>query len=211
MERLRRALAGDDTPSRAGLPINELLAPGPLLALIVLGINDWVLKGSSAPVWLTGKLSDFAGLFVFPLVATAAFDLVLMMFRGRVDYTFRRWKLAVACLLTGVGFAVLKLWPAGSDFLVHAMRTVARRSEVYMDPTDLIALVMLPLAWWHGRRVLARGAYGRLAWASRRGVTAPFADAVACGASPSVVEALHAALARGDTAAVASSLDELRR
>src|SRR5690349_836978 len=102
------SLAGEDGPAHAGLPINELLAPAPLVALVVLGINDWILKGSSAPVWLTGKLSDFAGLFAFPFVATAAFDLVMLCFRGRVDYTFRRWKLAVACLLTGAGFAVLK-------------------------------------------------------------------------------------------------------
>src|SRR5690349_14518972 len=94
--RARRILAGDDGPARAGLPINELLAPLPLVALALLGINDWVLKPSSAPEWLTGKLSDFAGLFVFPLVATAAFDLVLLvLFRlgAPVDYTLRRWKL----------------------------------------------------------------------------------------------------------------------
>ena len=194
--RARQLLAGADGPVRAGLPLNELLAPLPLLALVLLGVNDWVLKPSAAPEWLTGKLSDFAGLFVFPLVATAAFDLLLLVawkLGAPVDYTLRRWKLALAIVLELVGFTVLKLWPAGSDALVEVMRLAFPRAEVYMDPTDLLAFVMLPLTWWYGRRVIARGAYGRLAWAARAGVKEPFADALACGADPAVVAEVHAA------------------
>lgn len=37
-----------------------------LLALTLLLLNDFVLKETFAN-WFTGKLSDFAGLFVFPL------------------------------------------------------------------------------------------------------------------------------------------------
>ena len=211
--RLRRVLAGDDGPPRRGLPINELLAPLPLCAVLALAVNDWILKPSSAPPWLTGKLSDFAGLFVFPLVATAAFDLLLLgvaSLGASVDFTLRRWKLAVAVVLELAGFAVLKLWPAGSAALVHAMRLGAPRTSVYLDPTDLVALAVLPLTWWYGRRVLARGAYGRLAWAARSGAAAPFSDAVACGADPALVAELHAALAAADGERVASLLAQLR-
>lgn len=211
--RLRRVLAGDDGPTRRGLPVNELLAPLPLFALLVLAANDWILKPSSAPPWLTGKLSDFAGLFAFPLVATAAFDLLLLAaaaLGANVDFTLRRWKLAVALGLELIGFAVLKLWPAGSAVLVHAMRIGAPRTSVYLDPSDLVALVVLPLTWWYGRRVLARGAYGRIAWAARSGATAPFSDAAACGADPALVAELHAALAAGDRARAALRLAQLR-
>jgi hypothetical protein len=209
-ERVRRLLAGEDSPTRTGLPLNELLAPLPLCALALLGVNDWVLKGSGAPAWLTGKLSDFAGIFVFPLVATALCDLVLYAawrVRAPVDFTLRRWKLALAIALEVAGFATLKLWPAGSDALVRAMRVVLPSTHVAMDATDLLAFVTLPVTWWHGRRVLARGAYGRLAWAARAGEPAPFADAVACGADAAVVAALHAATT---DAARATALAQLR-
>lgn len=211
--RLRRVLAGTDAPGHPGLPANELLAPLPLIALALLGVNDWILKPSAAPEWLTGKLSDFAGLFAFPLVATAAFDLVLWLAwraGARVDFTLRRWKLAAAIALEAAGFAVLKLWPAGSDALVRVMHAVAPRAEVYMDATDLVAFVVLPLTWWYGRRVIARGAYGRLAWAARGGAAAPFADAAACGAPAAVVASLHEAIAGGDAARTAATLAQLR-
>jgi hypothetical protein len=61
-------------PSR---PVLRPAAPSlcrapPIVALIVLVANDHVLKGSAlAPAWLTGKLSDVAGLFLFPILLTA--------------------------------------------------------------------------------------------------------------------------------------------
>ena len=46
-----------------------LLSPGFIIATVLLVVNDFFLK----PVyhnWLTGKLSDFAGLFMFSLFLT---------------------------------------------------------------------------------------------------------------------------------------------
>jgi hypothetical protein len=212
--RVRRLLAGADGAVRGGLPIAELLAPLPLCALALLAANDWWLKGSRAPVWLTGKLSDFAGIFVFPLVATAAFDVLLWIawrLGARVDFTLRRWKLATAMALTVAGFTVLKLWPAGSEALVRLMRVMVPRAHVHQDATDLLAFAMLPLTWWYGRRVLARGAYGRAAWALRASAPAAFTDAAACGANAAAVAALHVGLAARDAAAIDAALVDLRR
>ena len=50
-----------------------LLHPLPLAAIALTALNDHLLKGSGAlPGWLTGKLSDFAGLFFFPIAVVAA-------------------------------------------------------------------------------------------------------------------------------------------
>jgi hypothetical protein len=223
-----RWLAGDDGPTRRGLPVAELLAPAPLAAVALLAVNDWYLKRSAAPGWLTGKLSDFAGIFAFPLIVTAVADSVLLacarsgLWRG-VDFTLRRWKLACAIAATAVGFSVMKLSPVGSAWLAAAWAKLAGANRVAVDPSDLLALATLPLTWWHGRRAIARGAYGRLELAQRRAsvgrvLQQPYADAAACGADPEVVSALEEAVDRwlaggGDSAAgdeVAAALARLR-
>lgn len=46
------------------LPLKKLGNPVFLIALFILILNDWVLKHTFNNT-LTGKLSDFAGLFAF--------------------------------------------------------------------------------------------------------------------------------------------------
>jgi hypothetical protein len=152
------------------LPIAELLAPIPLVMLGVLIANDWVLKPTALPVWLTGKLSDFSGLAVFPLVATAAFDLLLLLawkLGARIDFTLRRWKLATAIALTAIGFTAMKLVPELAHAIARVLGVMVGHAQIVPDPTDLIALPALAIAWWFGTRAIDRGAYGRLAWAQR--------------------------------------------
>ena len=69
-ERLRRALRGVDHAAAPALPIGEALHPVALVGVVVLVVNDWVGKGRG-PGWLTGKLSDVAGL-AFALHGLAA-------------------------------------------------------------------------------------------------------------------------------------------
>ncbi len=49
-----------------------LLSPEFLIGLLLLLMNDFVFK-ELFHNWLTGKLSDFAGLFIFPLFWSALF------------------------------------------------------------------------------------------------------------------------------------------
>jgi hypothetical protein len=212
-----RVLAGKDGPAHRGLPAAELLAPLPLVALLLLGVNDWVLKGSGAPAWLTGKLSDFAGLFVFPLVVTSAIDTVLLVVArlgAPVDFTLRRWKLAVAIGGTAVVFAAIKLSPVAAHWVSRGLSSIAGTSQIVADRTDLIALVVLGGTWWHGRWTIARGSYGRLELARRRHLAAPFVDAVSCGADPANIGTLDEAVNQwvngGKPDPVVAALDPLR-
>jgi hypothetical protein len=113
----------------------------------------------------------------------------------------------------------VKLSPAGAHALERALHAIGVDARVVVDPTDLVALPALALAWWQGRRALARGSYGRLAWLAaghRRGRAPPhpFADAIACGAAPADVAALERAadawLAGGPAADVDHALARLR-
>ena len=82
--------------------VRALAHPGFVLALVVLVLNDHVLK-QAYPGMLTGKLSDVAGLVVAPLLL--AVPLTLM----RVP---RPTLVAIAA--TGVGFTLTKAFSTGA-------------------------------------------------------------------------------------------------
>lgn len=120
-----------------------LAHPLPLGCVALLAINDHVLKGGSlVPTAVTGKLSDFAGLFFFPvLLVTVARAL-----------SVRSVTPARAAVATMLAFAALKLSPQ-----VNAIYT-ALLGPAVMDPTDLLALpCALAAAVWMDDAQPARG------------------------------------------------------
>jgi hypothetical protein len=164
--RLWHRLAGEDGIGKPTAPLGEFFHPLPLVCLVLLGVNDHFLKGSGVlPGWLTGKLSDFAGLAFFPLLLTAGADTMVWLVTKRVDFTLRRWKLWLAIAATGIAFAALKLVPGAARALDSVLGgwTVA-------DPTDLVALTALGLSAWVGHREIARVPLGRLELIRRSGV-----------------------------------------
>jgi hypothetical protein len=101
-------------------------SPVVLGAAALLALNDHVLKGAHLlPRWVTGKLSDFAGLFLVPVVAAAVFP----RSRPRAPH--------VAALVAALVFAALKTSPAACAWLGAVGVRVA------CDRTDLLALPML--------------------------------------------------------------------
>jgi len=220
--RLRAILAGSEGPGRRALPAGELLDPVALAAVLLLVVNDWLLKGRAPPA-LTGKLSDLAGLVCAPLIATAALDTMLWLaarLGAPVDFSLRRWKLAAAAAAVGIAFITVKLSPDAARAVERAAAAVGLGWRIAPDPGDLVVFPALALAVWLGRREIARVPLGRLevierAWRRRRTpVAAQLADVAACGANPPLVEelatALDGALAGGDEAPVWQALARLR-
>ena len=132
--------------------------PVALAALVLLVVNDHILKAAS-PGWLTGKLSDVAGLVFFPLLVAAAVELA-----SRRDVAARA--VAGVAIAVGVGFAAIKLWSPASDayrvglaalqWPAHALVAVLDsatlpaigRVQLTADPTDLLALPALLVPVW---------------------------------------------------------------
>jgi hypothetical protein len=147
-------------------PASGFLRPLPLAAMVLLAVNDHVLKGS-APGWLTGKLSDVAGMVFFPLLLQAGVELVL-------DWMGRDWgpsrRLLVGCAVaTAVVFGAVQVLPLATDayrwglgalqWPVQAVPSYVqghglpglRAVAVTPDPTDLLTtpfvLVAVLLGW----------------------------------------------------------------
>jgi hypothetical protein len=117
-------------------PIDALRHPLWWIMLVLLICNDFVLKSAGLmPGWLTGKLSDFAGLMVFPLFAA-------LLFGGR------KWVWLALHLLTAAGFAALKLFPEVGGVYVQMLGLFGIQGQVWYDATDLIALLCLPVSYW---------------------------------------------------------------
>jgi hypothetical protein len=221
---LRAALAGEDGPGKTALPAGELLHPVTLGALLLLLVNDWLAKpGAAVPAWLTGKLSDVAGLLVAPLVATALLDCALWLVArlgASLDFSLHRGRLHAAAIACGAAFTAVKLSPSAASALERAAGWIGLDWRVVTDPSDLVALPALAIAVWLGRREIARVPLGRLEvlerrWRARGQLPGPgLADVVRCGADSARVEQLASALESyfrgGPPAPVRDALARLR-
>jgi hypothetical protein len=112
--------------------LHVLASPVFIVSLLLLLINDFFLKQQFHNE-LTGKLSDFAGLFVFPLFWYAFFPLLRIHIYILTAISFVFWKSAYSQILID-GWNSLPLFSIG--------RTV--------DYTDLLALTILPLSYAYG-------------------------------------------------------------
>jgi hypothetical protein len=225
---LRAALAGEDGPGQPALPAGELLHPVPLAALAALVVNDWLIKPNAlVPGWLSGKLSDVAGLLAAPLVATAAIDCTLWLLVRlsrrslTIDFSLRRGRLLGAAACVAAAFAALKMCPAAAHALERAAGWLGGDWRVVSDPTDLVALPAVALAALLGRREIARVPLGRIEVLERRSRARgqppgpELEDVVRCGADRARAEQLASALESyfqgGPPEPVRAALDRLRK
>lgn len=146
------------TESRAGA---LLCHPVFVLGLATLIVNDHYLKRVQ-PGWVTGKLSDFAGLIVAPIFIASVIE-VAGSLTGRP--TSRRRVTAVTALGVGLVFSLIQLVPTATQLYASIGGTTARLAfgalgqgagggpaNVTADPTDLIALPALLAAVWIAAR-----------------------------------------------------------
>jgi len=146
--------------------LNCLTSASSIFAVAVLVINDHILKVWS-PSWITGKLSDFAGLYFIPFVLLAAIFAILWLIqrapgvgRARVLSPWAERAVTVGGYAAVAAlFTALKLGDGTAYPALGVVKTVTGKSfSVTVDPSDLVALVVLiPSALlWRDRLRLAR-------------------------------------------------------
>ncbi|MFI0423708.1 hypothetical protein [Spongiactinospora sp. 9N601] len=104
--------------------------PVTVLAVVLLPLNDHLFK-AWWPGPVTGKLSDVAGLIIAPPL---------------LDLLIRRPLVSTA--LTGAGFILVKTTLGGAALASYAWSALWGPAQVIADPTDLLALPALAVAWW---------------------------------------------------------------
>lgn len=109
--------------------LDLLTTPAFLAGMALLLLNDWIWKGEFGN-WFTGKLSDFAGLFVFPIFWTAIFPKHKYLIFILITSFFIFWKSPFSQFLID-GWNGLGSWQIGR----------------VVDYSDLLALSVLPLAF----------------------------------------------------------------
>lgn len=138
------------------------------LAASVLLLNDWILKECCRSV-LTGKISDFAGIYLIALLVASA----VISGCGRLGYTDQRKpQVLLSFVILAAAFIFVKSTQTGMNLFLdlNGMMATAgkqvfavvsreplprfRRSAGVVDKTDLSALIMFPLAYltaiWRG-------------------------------------------------------------
>ncbi len=158
---------------QVGRSLRALAHPLAIAALVLLALNDHVLK-QAWPGFVTGKLSDVAGLVVAPLLL--AVPLAALGVR-RCDVT--------AVLLTGAGFVAVKTTEAGAALASDTWTAVAGTSYIRSDPSDLLALPALLVALrLHRLAGRARARLRQRAVATAGAVVLPFAVLATAATSP---------------------------
>lgn len=130
-------------------PIHFFIHPLPLLAVVLTAVNDHYLK-YQYPGMITGKLSDFTGLFYFPLFLCAI--VVLLVHLKRKDFVFNRGLLFATIIMTDVVFCLIKLNSSVKDLFVQWFSKYVFTIAVANDATDLIALSASLACYLFGRR-----------------------------------------------------------
>jgi len=110
-----------------------------------MALNDHFLKWHY-PSWWTGKLSDFTGVFFFPLFICALIN-TLRHYVLRQSTWITRKQLLFAIVFTDAIFAGIKLNSTLANFYIESLSFLGVRAAVTSDYSDLIAVGMNLLTW----------------------------------------------------------------
>lgn len=129
--------------------IRFFIHPMPLIAVGLMAVNDHWLKYQH-PGFLTGKLSDFCGVFYLPLfllALMATFDEIFELKRFHLSAG-----LAIAAILfTDALMLIVKLSPSSARGIEHMFDHYLFSIQLVQDSTDLFSLIVNPLSYLYLR------------------------------------------------------------
>lgn len=127
--------------------IKFFIHPVPLTAVALMAVNDHWGK-YAYPGWITGKLSDFCGVFYLPIFLLALVIVFDELFRGGKFRLSKRGVIA-AIVFTDFLMVLVKLSPASARWIEAFFANYLFQIQLIQDPTDLIAFIVDPLTYWY--------------------------------------------------------------
>lgn len=127
--------------------IRFFIRPLPLGAVAIMALNDHYLKYAYGG-FITGKLSDFCGVFYFPIFLLA----VLISFDE--IFKFKRFHLGFTTTISAIIFTdflmlLIKLSPSSAKEIEIFFRTYLFQIQIVPDPSDLISFAMNPITYFY--------------------------------------------------------------
>lgn len=145
MKAARRKLTADY------LYIDFLIRPWPIISVLVTFVNDRWLKYNYSG-FIVGKLSDFCGLFYFPLFLAAIFIMIHRYILRRPPLAYLpKSILGFSIFFTVLLFVLIKLYSPATTFYLTRLADLGIKGSVTRDPSDLMALPSLLLAYQYAR------------------------------------------------------------
>lgn len=138
------------------LHLDYFVNPIPALAVIGMALNDHWWK-RVYPSWLTGKISDFLGVFYFPLFFCAIVCIALnfavrpILRKRRIAYISPALMFA-GMALTAILMVAIKTSPDAALEVQTLFSSFFFPIRLTPDPTDLISFLSLPLSFLYARR-----------------------------------------------------------
>jgi hypothetical protein len=136
--------------------ISFFFHPIPLLAVAIMALNDHYLK-MAYPGMITGKLSDFMGVFYFPIFLCALVMLAQASLQGESARLTLRL-IVCSILFTDAIMIALKLSSGFTLFIENFFARFLFEIRIWNDPTDLFALTMNELTFFYLWRWMKRPA-----------------------------------------------------
>lgn len=121
--------------------IRCLQHPTTWVSIAVLLINDHILK-NLCPSFLTGKLSDFSGLFFFPFIVALGLSLILARFKLTAKTIG-----IIAFASVGIWFILIKTVQPINSLTTQMTLLFGFPSRFILDPTDVVAVPIMFPAW----------------------------------------------------------------
>lgn len=149
--------------------INFFIHPIPLAAVLMMSLNDHWLK-HQFPGIVTGKLSDFCGVFYLPifiLALIAAFDELFQLNK----FFLNRRSVIATILFTDFLMILIKLSATSARWIEEFFANHLFQLQMIQDPTDLISFIVNPLTYLY---LLSYWANSKDTWQRKR----PFSEQV---------------------------------
>lgn len=140
-----------------------LLSPIFLCALAALLINDFYLK-IYHPSAVSGILSDLAGMVFFPIFIVGIAEIACVALPAK-PFAKPSWFVSSTCGVV-VMFVLMKYTPVGEELFIASTDWLRGsfgealgygQRGLVSDPVDLLAILMIPIPIYFGRRVRGSG------------------------------------------------------